>query len=123
LIGGRLPGEGVNRDEIAVLLVGAHDTDGRLKFCGTVGAGLSNAHRRILGRVLSPLGCADSPFADPVPPFVAGHARWVRAEAIGDVEYRQMRGLLRHSSWKGLRDDLGDISLVVLPNSETMRSA
>lgn len=36
-IGGWLPGEGPNRNSIGALLVGAHDEQGRLKFCGPVG--------------------------------------------------------------------------------------
>jgi hypothetical protein len=43
----------------------------------------------------------------------------VRAEAIGDVEYRELRGLLRHPSWKGLRADLSDVAQVELPSSAT----
>jgi bifunctional non-homologous end joining protein LigD len=42
IIGGWLPGAGVNRHTIGALLVGAHNTDGELQFCGLVGAGLSS---------------------------------------------------------------------------------
>lgn len=117
LIGGWLPGQGANREAISALLVGAHDSQGRLRFCGAVGSGLSTAHRRTLLRILEPLARATSPFNDQVPAVVARQARWVRAEAVGDVEYREMAGVLRHPSWKGLRADLDDIAQIVLPVS------
>jgi bifunctional non-homologous end joining protein LigD len=34
---------------------------------------------------------------------------------IGDVEYREFRGSLRHPSWKGLRVDVSEIANVVIP--------
>ena len=42
IIGGWLPGAGVNRNTVGALLVGAHNADGELQFCGLVGAGLSS---------------------------------------------------------------------------------
>jgi hypothetical protein len=41
-----------------------------------------------------------SPF-DEVPPEVAPYARWVHAELVGDVEYREFGTMLRHPSSKG----------------------
>jgi hypothetical protein len=38
-------------------------------------------------------------------------------ELVGDIEYREFRGTLRHPSWKGLRPDLRELSLVVVPAS------
>ncbi|WP_082658384.1 RNA ligase family protein [Mycobacterium gordonae] len=122
LIGGWLPG-GANRKEIGALIVGAYDDFGRLAYCGTVGAGLSAAHRRVLHKRLSPLASAVSPFATAVPPDVARFANWVRAEAAGDVEYRELRGMLRHPSWKGLRADLDDVTAVRMPADARARSA
>lgn len=117
VIGGWLPGEGINRNTVGALLVGAHDDEDRLIFCGAVGSGLSAAHRRVLGRLLTPLAVMKSPFDNTLPPFIASHARWVSAALIGDVEYRQLTGLLRHPSWKGLRQDVTDVRGVVLPPS------
>lgn len=115
LIGGWLAGEGSNRKTIGALLVGAYDHRGRLAYCGTVGAGLSDAHRRVLLRHLTPLACDISPFDTPVPAGVARYAHWVRAQTAGDVEYRELRSLLRHPSWKGLRADLEDVQSVRIP--------
>ncbi|MGH3645151.1 MAG: non-homologous end-joining DNA ligase [Mycobacterium sp.] len=119
VIGGWLPGEGPNHRTIGALLVGAHDDQGRLRFCGPVGAGISAAHRRILTRYLAPLASLSSPFDGDIPAAIARNARWVRAETIGDIEYRELRGLLRHPSWKGIRADLTDVTRVVLPSDIT----
>lgn len=115
VIGGWLAGGGANRKQIGALLVGAYDDLGRLAYCGTVGAGLSAAHRRVLLKRLTPLMAAVSPFATAVPPDIARFAQWVRPEAAGDIEYRELRGLLRHPSWKGLRADLEDVTAVRMP--------
>lgn len=105
VIGGWLPG-GVNRSDIGALLVGCHELDGRLRFCGAVGTGIGAAERRRLMTAIRPLARSSSPFASMHPAF-AGHALWLAPELVGDIEYREFdRGLLRHPSWKGLRPDL-----------------
>lgn len=38
IIGGWLPGTGVNRHTVGALIVGAYADDGQLRFCGVVGA-------------------------------------------------------------------------------------
>ncbi|WP_156045935.1 MULTISPECIES: hypothetical protein [Actinomycetes] len=43
----------------------------------------------------------------PFPPFTQPFTlsmRWVSAVYVGDIEYREFTGHLRHPSWKGLRD-------------------
>lgn len=114
VIGGWLPGMGPNTRTVGALLVGAY-TDGRLVFCGVVGAGLRQAERRRLTDALKPLHCNTSPFAD-VPSDIAPYAWWVHPELAGDVEYREFNGTLRHPSWKGLRADV-DSGFVRLPVS------
>lgn len=113
IIGGWLPGMSVNRHTVGGLLVGAHCPDGLLQFCGVVGAGLSTRERRRLTEALKPLQCSASPFRS-VPSDITPYARWVHAELVGDVEYREFIGSLRHPSWKGLRVDV-DYGLVTLP--------
>ena len=112
VIGGWLPGMGPNSRTVGALLVGAHADDGCLEFCGVVGAGLSTAERRRLTRALEPLR-STSPFTG-VSPDVAMYARWVRADLVCDIEYRDFVGVLRHPAWKGLRVDL-DCEMVHLP--------
>src|SRR5215208_1787374 len=48
IIGGWLPGMGVNRHTVGAVVVGAYAPDGRLRFGGVVGAGLGAAERRRL---------------------------------------------------------------------------
>jgi bifunctional non-homologous end joining protein LigD len=86
---------------------------GQLVFCGVVGAGLSEAERRRLTKALKPLQCNASPFVG-VPADIAPYARWVRADLVCDIEYRDFVGVLRHPAWKGLRVDL-DCEMVHLP--------
>lgn len=104
VIGGWLPGLGPNRHTIGALLVGAH-TDDQLHFCGVVGAGLGTTERRQLMQAFKPLQCSASPFAT-VPRDIAATAYWVHPELVGDVEYREFHGALRHPSWKGFRPDV-----------------
>jgi bifunctional non-homologous end joining protein LigD len=67
----------------------------------------------MVSKVYSPmLAVSRHLFDDDVPDAIARHAHWVRAEAVGDVEYRELGGLLRHPSWKGLRVDLADAAQV-----------
>lgn len=113
VIGGWLPGMGVNRNTVGAVLVGAYTTAGDLSFCGVVGAGITAAARRRLTEALKPLQCKASPF-DRVPADIAPYALWVRPELVGDVEYREYNTTLRHPSWKGLRADV-TISAVHIP--------
>ncbi|OBH88860.1 hypothetical protein A5678_00870 [Mycobacterium sp. E2733] len=46
IVGGWVPGVGVNWQTVSALLVGAYTSQGRLQFCGVVGTGLSAAERR-----------------------------------------------------------------------------
>jgi len=64
VIGGWLPGVGVNRRTVGALLVGAYTPEGRLRYCGVVGAGLSAAERRRLTKCLQPLQRSTSPFPE-----------------------------------------------------------
>lgn len=113
VIGGWLPGAGVNRHTVGALLVGAHTDDGDLCFCGLVGAGITAADRRRLLRALTPLERNTSPFADLVAD-AAAHARWVEPVLVSDVEYRELHTTLRHPAFKGLRADV-ESSQVALP--------
>jgi bifunctional non-homologous end joining protein LigD len=106
VVGGWLPGIGANRHNVAAVLVGAHNAEGRLQFCGVVGAGMSARESRRLTAVLPKLARATSPFKS-LPKDVARWALWATPVLVGDVEYREFnRGALRHPSWKGLRIDI-----------------
>lgn len=113
VIGGWLPGGGINRHDVGALLVGAHTAEGELRFCGLVGAGISAADRRRLLGALTPLLRNTSPFGGRIAD-AAAHARWATPTLVCDVEYRELRTTLRHPSFKGLRGDV-EGSQVALP--------
>jgi bifunctional non-homologous end joining protein LigD len=102
VVGGWLPGEGRRRDGIGALLVGAPE-DGRLRFAGRVGTGFTGAELTRLAGVLEERDT--SPFAgEPKPPR---GAVWVQPTRVAEVEFteRTSDGMLRHPSYKGLREE------------------
>lgn len=117
VVGGWLPGQGPNRHTVGAVLVGAHSPDGQLRFCGVVSAGMTAHHRRVLVDQLTPMRRATPAFDGLARDFLGGHVRWVTPELVGDVEYRELRGTLRHASWKGLRADTSGSVAVMLPAS------
>jgi bifunctional non-homologous end joining protein LigD len=80
-----------------------------------VGAGLSDAERRRLTKCLRPLQRRTCPFPE-IPSDLANYERWVQAELVGAIEYRELGDTLRHPSWKGLRADM-DSAVVTLPQT------
>ena len=70
-------------------------TEGQLQICEVVGAGLSATERQRMTKTLESLQRNTSPFAE-VPRDIAPYARWVHSRLVGDVEYREYGGTLRH---------------------------
>ena len=105
VIAGWLPGEGRRRDRIGALLMGYYEEDGRLRFAGRVGTGFTERRLDQLGQALSPLETSESPF-DPRPKLPR-NAVFVRPELVAEIEFREWtaEGVMRASSFKGLRDD------------------
>jgi bifunctional non-homologous end joining protein LigD len=106
-IGGWEPGKGRRRDGIGALLVGYFEPDGdreRLRYAGKVGTGFSERDLTDLAARLAPLERRTSPFeAGKVPKG----ARFVEPELVAEVEFRELtaEGMVRHGSFKGLRED------------------
>ncbi len=111
VIGGWQPGEGRRRDRIGSLLVGYFE-DGELRYGGKVGTGFSEADLKELSARLKPLARKTSPFAAGKVPK---QARFVEPELVAEVEFRELtaEGMVRHGSFKGLREDkpAGEIDL------------
>jgi bifunctional non-homologous end joining protein LigD len=108
LVGGWRPGKGNRSGRIGGLLLGAHDTEGRLRYIGDVGTGFTE---RVLGELLglvTPLERPTSPFHDEVPVDRRRDVRWVEPRLVGQVVYRQFTSdhRLRHTAWRGLRHDV-----------------
>ncbi|MFI4989872.1 MAG: DNA ligase D [Solirubrobacterales bacterium] len=106
VIGGWLPGEGRRERRIGALLVGVYDPDGAFRYAGRVGTGFNDAELDRLGKLLTPLKRGDSPFTagDESPPRAAV---FVEPELVAEIEFSAWTsaGVLRHPSYKGLRED------------------
>jgi bifunctional non-homologous end joining protein LigD len=105
VIGGWLPGEGRRERRIGALLVGVYDPDGAFRYAGRVGTGFNDAELDRLAKLLKPLKLDDSPFtAGERPPRGAVFAR---PELVAEIEFTEWTsvGVLRHPSYKGLRED------------------
>jgi bifunctional non-homologous end joining protein LigD len=92
------------------LLLGAHDPDtGDLLYIGDVGTGFSERDRHQLQARLTTLERGTHPFAADPPREDIRRAHWVEPTLVGEVVYRQFTrgaaGRLRHTAWRGLRED------------------
>ncbi|MBA2644937.1 MAG: DNA ligase, partial [Solirubrobacterales bacterium] len=103
VIAGWLPGAGRRRDRIGALITGYHE-GGELRFAGKVGTGFSESELDFLAARLTPLERATSPFTGRQPQRGAIFAEPV---LVAEVEFTEWtaEGMLRHPSYKGLRDD------------------
>jgi bifunctional non-homologous end joining protein LigD len=103
VIGGWFPGEGRRKDRIGALLVGYYD-DRELRYAGKVGTGFSDKDLAGLAARLRPLERESSPFSGRQP---QRGAVFVEPELVAEVEFTEWtrERLLRHPSFKGLRDD------------------
>jgi bifunctional non-homologous end joining protein LigD len=105
VVGGWLAGEGKRKDRIGALLVGVYEPGGSFRYAGRVGTGFSEAELDRLAKLLEPLRREDSPFtAGEKPPR---GAIFCEPQLVAEVEFTEWtaRGILRHPSYKGLRDD------------------
>ena len=108
VIGGWLPGEGRRRNRIGSILLGVFEPDGAgqaLRYAGRVGTGFSEADLTSLQARLAPLERKSNPFAGRRGPKKG--ARYVEPELVAEIELRELtaEGMVRHGSFKGLRDD------------------
>jgi bifunctional non-homologous end joining protein LigD len=118
LICGWRPGQSRLSGSLGGLLLGAHDPNtGDLVYIGDVGTGLTEAERRELLAMLEPLSRRTHPFAETPPREDVVRAQWVEPKLVGEVVYRQFTrggaGRLRHTSWRGLREDRTPAEVVV----------
>ncbi len=103
VIGGWQPGEGRRRGQIGSLLIGYYE-DGELRYAGKVGTGFSERNLADLGERLEPLARKKNPFAHGRGPR---EANYVEPQLVAEIEFRELTddGLVRHGSFKGLRED------------------
>jgi bifunctional non-homologous end joining protein LigD len=103
VIGGWLPGEGRRRNRLGSILLGYFD-EGELRYAGKVGTGFSDRDLDELGERLAPLARETNPFAARRGPR---KANFVEPELVAEIEFRELTadGMVRHGSFKGLRED------------------
>ena len=117
VIGGWLPGKGARAGRLGALLMGYYEPDGQrddrrghgprsqvLRYAGRVGTGFNERELEHLAGELAARARDTSPFSGTQPPR---EARFVEPELVAEIEFRQWtrERILRHSSYKGLRDD------------------
>jgi bifunctional non-homologous end joining protein LigD len=93
------------RNAIGALLIGHYD-DGRLTVAGKVGTGFTQKVAEDLFRRLEAMR-TDRPELDKPPGADLKGVRFVRPELVAEVEYLTWTadGVLRHTSFRGLRED------------------
>jgi bifunctional non-homologous end joining protein LigD len=104
VIGGWQEGEGRRRNRLGSILLGYFDEHGELRYAGKVGTGFSERDLDELLRRLRPLARKSNPFASRRGPR---QAHFVEPELVAEIEFRELtaEGMVRHGSFKGLRED------------------
>ena len=110
VVGGWLPGSGGRSGSVGSLAVGVYGldratggSDGRLRFAGAVGSGLTEDWIRQLKTVFERAAREDNPFAE----RLLG-VRFVEPVLVAEVGYSHITegGTLRHPTLQGFRTDL-----------------
>ncbi|MCO4887805.1 DNA ligase D [Cupriavidus sp. WGtm5] len=93
-----------SRNGIGSLLLGVHDSGGRLRYAGNVGTGFDTRTLDELRAQLDALRADASPFHT-VPVGVRGH--WVKPRLVAEVSFGSWtrEGRVRHAVFHGLRTD------------------
>lgn len=107
------------RNAIGSLVLGYFDK-GKLAYAGRVGTGFTNKVAAELFQRLEGMRIAKSPFARKLTAEENRQAHFVRPELIAEVEFRSWTadGVVRHASFRGLREDKG-AEQVVRESKET----
>src|SRR4051812_13849426 len=111
VVGGWQPGEGRRSGRLGALLVGFYE-DGELRYGGKVGTGFDARELDRLEGLLAGRRRDTSPFAGRQP---ERGSMFVEPELVAEVEFTEWtsQNMLRHPSYKGLRDDKRPLDVVL----------
>lgn len=92
-----------SREGLGALLLAVHDEEGTLRYAGKVGTGFDRANLIALQKELARIETSDKPVS-------GGQAKgvhWVKPERVAEVSFGEWTtdGHIRHSVFRGLRDD------------------
>lgn len=92
---------------LGAVLFGARDADGRLRYLGRAGSGLSGAKATRMRQLLDEHARDGSPFDEDIPPEDARGTHWVDPVVVVDTLYlaRNPTGRLRQPVVRGVRTD------------------
>jgi bifunctional non-homologous end joining protein LigD len=114
------------KSAVGALLVGYY-ADGRLVYAGRVGTGFSAAQARSLRDELEKINAPKPSLRNSLPAGAEKGVRWAAPRLVCEVEYRGWTddGLIRQSSFKGLREDMPaeDVILEAQPQISKPRGA
>ncbi|WP_349370648.1 DNA ligase D [Salinarimonas sp.] len=94
------------RKAVGSLVLGVYEGED-LVHVGRVGTGFTEKEARALHEAIEAVHADAPPFAEPLPRAAAAKVRWAKPELVAEIELRGWTadGLLRHASYKGLRED------------------
>lgn len=92
--------------DVRGLFLGTYE-DGQLVYRGGVGTGFSDKDRRDIRQILGQIETEQRPPVKGMPRPEMRVARWVQPRLLAEVEFTEITpdGLIRHPSFKGLRED------------------
>jgi bifunctional non-homologous end joining protein LigD len=98
---------GGERKGFGSLILGYHDRQGELVYCGRVGTGFTAQSLKQLSALLKKKVVDACPFASAPREAKRELGSWVQPDLVAEVEFTEWTsdGSLRHPSFKGLRED------------------
>lgn len=104
LVVGFTPGKG-NRHYFASLVLAVHGNSNQLLYCGKVGTGFNENSLKSISKLLNKYKTNKVPFKNI--PSAIGQVSWTVPKIIVEVEFTEWTraGVLRHPSFKGIRND------------------
>lgn len=95
-----------SRQHFGALLLGYYDKQNKLIYCGRVGTGFTQQSLKAISAILKKYGQKQNPFTH-FPERVTKDIHWIKPTLVAEIEFLEMtdEGVLRHPSFKGLRED------------------